>query len=117
MKEQSIENLMRGRKIFEPPRYMTVRQCCEQLMEVEEKYKKGICGPEARAFGLARVGASTQLIVSGTISSLCRVDFGEPLHAFVLIGHTDHIEDDMIRFYVPGPQTPMLPLEDASSAE
>jgi hypothetical protein len=26
VKEQSIENLMKGRKIFEPPRYMTVNQ-------------------------------------------------------------------------------------------
>ena len=34
MKEQTIENMMKGRPIFEPPRYMTTAQAAEQLMEV-----------------------------------------------------------------------------------
>lgn len=55
VKEQSVENLMRGRKIYEPPRFMTVRQCCQQLMEVEAGKQLGLCGPDTRAFGLARV--------------------------------------------------------------
>lgn len=43
VKEQSIENMVRGRKIYEPPRYMTVNQCIEQLLEVEERrQEKGI---------------------------------------------------------------------------
>ena len=36
-----MENLMRGRKIFEPPRFMTVNQCCQQLIEVEHKRQLG----------------------------------------------------------------------------
>jgi diphthine synthase len=43
VKEQSIENLARGRKIYEPPRFMTVNQAVEQLLEIEEKrQEKGI---------------------------------------------------------------------------
>ena len=99
VKEQSIENLLRGRKVYEPPRFMTVRQCCEQLMEVEAKHGQNVCGPSTRAFGLARVGASDQLILSGTLQSLCEVDFGAPLHAVVIVGATDHIEEEMIAFY------------------
>ncbi|XP_039204410.1 diphthine methyl ester synthase isoform X3 [Crotalus tigris] len=34
VKEQSVENLMRGKKIFEPPRYMSVNQAAEQLLAV-----------------------------------------------------------------------------------
>jgi len=30
-------NNKRGNKIFEPPRYMTINQCVEQLLEVEDK--------------------------------------------------------------------------------
>eukprot|EP01027_Heterolobosea_sp_BB2_P012607 GEZU01018252.1.p1 GENE.GEZU01018252.1~~GEZU01018252.1.p1 ORF type:complete len:238 (+),score=53.91 GEZU01018252.1:45-716(+) len=41
VKEQSIENMMRGRKIYEPPRYMTVNQAIEQLIEIEDKRKEG----------------------------------------------------------------------------
>jgi len=36
VKEQSIENLARGRKIYEPPRFMSIAQCIDQLYEVEE---------------------------------------------------------------------------------
>ena len=78
---------------------MTVRQCCEQLIEVEAKFKLGICRPESRAFGLARIGADSQKIVSGTLASLCAVDFGDPLHALVLVGTTDEIEEEMITMY------------------
>lgn len=35
VKEQSEENLLRGRKIYEPPRFMTIGQCISQLLEVE----------------------------------------------------------------------------------
>ncbi|MEE6524917.1 hypothetical protein FKM82_024664 [Ascaphus truei] len=34
VKEQSIENLMKGRKVYEPPRYMTVSQAAKQLVEI-----------------------------------------------------------------------------------
>lgn len=40
VKEQSLENMARGRKIYEPPRYMTVAQCAEQMIEIEEDRKE-----------------------------------------------------------------------------
>ena len=40
MKEQSVENLMKGRKIYEPPRFMTVDQAAEQLLTVIERRKE-----------------------------------------------------------------------------
>lgn len=36
VKEQSLENMARGRLIYEPPRYMSIAQCCQQLLEIEE---------------------------------------------------------------------------------
>lgn len=39
VREQSLENMARGRKIYEPPRYMTVGQCASQMLEIE-KIKK-----------------------------------------------------------------------------
>jgi diphthamide biosynthesis methyltransferase len=32
--------LRRGLLIYEPPRYMTINQCIEQLLEVEDKRKE-----------------------------------------------------------------------------
>lgn len=37
VKEQSIENMARGKLEYEPPRFMTVAQCCQQLLEVIER--------------------------------------------------------------------------------
>ena len=37
VKEQSVENMLRSRKVYEPPRYMTVNQCVSQLLEVRAR--------------------------------------------------------------------------------
>ena len=40
VKEQTIENLLRGNKIYEPPKYMTVNQAAEQLLLIESRRKE-----------------------------------------------------------------------------
>lgn len=35
MKEQSVENLARGKKVYEPPQFMTIKTCIKQLLEIE----------------------------------------------------------------------------------
>lgn len=37
VKEQSIENMMRGKKIYDPPRFMTVRQAADQLIQIVQR--------------------------------------------------------------------------------
>ena len=50
-----------------------------------------MCPPSALAIGLARVGqGAAQVIVSGTLAQLARVDFGPPLHSLVLVGGDMH---------------------------
>ena len=44
VKEQSIENLMKGNKIYEPPRYMTVNQVGQR----ERGYGERVCECERR---------------------------------------------------------------------
>lgn len=65
MKEQSLENMTRRRKIYEPPRYMTVAQCASQMLEIEEERKEGIYSPASLAVGLARVDADDQKLAVG----------------------------------------------------
>ena len=53
VKEQSLENMARGRKVYEPARYMTVGQCARQMLEIEEikkeenEGKHGVYGEES----------------------------------------------------------------------
>jgi len=98
VKEPDLAAMARGRIIYEPPRFMTVAQCAAQMIETEEEKKDGICGKEALAVGVARVGAEDQEIVTGTLEQLSEVDMGRPLHSLVLVGKKMHeMEMDFIR--------------------
>ena len=100
VKEQSEENMARGRKIFEPPRFMTVAQCASQMLETEASRAEGAYGTESLAVGIARVGAKDQRIAVGTLQQLSAVDLGGPLHSIVLLGKRAHeLERDFIREY------------------
>eukprot|EP00742_Colponemidia_sp_Colp-10_P007393 GILJ01007959.1.p1 GENE.GILJ01007959.1~~GILJ01007959.1.p1 ORF type:complete len:294 (+),score=39.42 GILJ01007959.1:51-932(+) len=99
VKEQSMENLLRGRKVYEPPRFMTVNQAISQLLEVEATRKQGAYDSSTLSVGVARVGQETQLIVTGPMESLQTVDFGAPLHSFVISGELHIVEEEMVKFY------------------
>jgi diphthine synthase len=89
-----------GRTVHLAPRFMTINEAAEQLMEAEEARGGRICGPDALAVGLARVGHADQLIVSGRLSDLARVDWGGPLHSLVLVGpHPHEVESAMLATY------------------
>ncbi|EGO03501.1 hypothetical protein SERLA73DRAFT_175009 [Serpula lacrymans var. lacrymans S7.3] len=113
VKEQSEENLARGRKIFEPPRYMSVPQAISQLLEIEETRKENVLNPDSTlVISLSRVGgfpeasspsdtnqnSGEQRIHAGTLSSLSSLppsSFGDPLHSLVIVGrrlHTMEVE-------------------------
>ncbi|KAN0003805.1 hypothetical protein ACTFIZ_009966 [Dictyostelium cf. discoideum] len=92
VKEQSIENMCRGRLIYEPPRFMTVNQCIEQLLEIEELRNEKVYDQDTLCIGLSRVGQDDQQIVSGTMKELLDVDFGAPLHSFIICGDMHFIE-------------------------
>jgi len=100
IKEQSLENMARGRKIYEPPRFMTVAQCASQMLEIEEERLEGVYGPQSLAMGAARVGAADQKLAVGTLKELSEVNMGKPLHSLILLGRRVHdLEREFIREY------------------
>merc|ERR1712146_703210 len=68
VKEQSMENLMRGRKVYEPPRFMTVAQALAQLMEIEAYREEKVATADSMVVGVARLGREDQAIVCGTVA-------------------------------------------------
>jgi diphthine synthase len=99
VKEQSIENMARGRLIYEPPRYMTVNQCVEQLLEIEENRQQGVYDKNTIGVGLSRIGSEDQQIVCGTLEELLSYNFGKPLHSFVIAGKMHFLEADTLEQY------------------
>ncbi|XP_075672687.1 putative diphthine methyl ester synthase [Castanea sativa] len=99
VKEPSLESLCRGRKQYEPPRYMTINTAIEQLLEVEQTQGGSAYNEDTDCVGFARLGSEDQLIVAGTMRQLQTIDFGTPLHCLVIVGKTHPVEEEMLDFY------------------
>jgi len=100
LKEISDENLLKGKKIFEPPRFMSTKVAIEQFLEAEENIKSNLATKDLKCFGVARLGSPDQQIVSGNLFELKEIDFGAPLHSLIICAPTLHsIEKDMFDFY------------------
>ncbi|KAK9108733.1 hypothetical protein Sjap_016793 [Stephania japonica] len=99
VKEPSLESLCRGKKIYEPPRYMTIRTAIEQLLDVEQMRGESAYNEETTCVGFARLGSEDQKVVAGSMRELLAVDFGTPLHCLVIVGETHPVEEEMLNFY------------------
>ncbi|KAL9445887.1 hypothetical protein AB3S75_013713 [Citrus x aurantiifolia] len=99
VKEPSLESLCSGKKLYEPPRYMTVNTAIEQLLEVELLQGESVYNEDTLCVGFARLGSEDQMIVAGTMRQLQMVDFGAPLHCLVIVGETHPVEEEMLDFY------------------
>ena len=98
VKEISDENLLKGKKIYEPPTFMTVNIAISQIIE-SIKHKKDLTLSnisDIKAIGVARIGAKDQIIKAGSLSTLENYDFGLPLHSLIICAPKLHcIEDEM----------------------
>lgn len=107
VKEQSVENMMRGKKVYEPPRYMSVNEAVKQLLDViktrDLKGESPAYTDSTIAVGLARVGSANQRIVCGSMKELLSCDLGPPLHSLVIPGHLHFIEKDMLKLFALNP--------------
>jgi diphthine synthase len=84
-----------GKLKYLPPRFMTVNQAIEQLLEVEGNIGEGVVTGTCLAVGMARLGQPTQKIVFGTLAELRDVDFGGPLHCLALCGELHPLEHEV----------------------
>lgn len=94
--EPSIENLKRGIKKPEPPRYMTINKAINILEKLEEKNKEKIITPNLLVIGVARIGNPTEIIIPGTITEIKQKNFKEPLHSLIIPGKLHDIEKEML---------------------
>ncbi|KDQ12020.1 hypothetical protein BOTBODRAFT_135180 [Botryobasidium botryosum FD-172 SS1] len=94
VKEQNEENLARGRKIYEPPRYMSPQTAISQIISALLSSPSPLMSPATTlAVTLSRVGGTAQKILSGSLEELAALgeaDFGDPLHSMVIVGSRLH---------------------------
>ena len=104
VKEISEENLAKGKKIYEKPRFMSVNVALEQLLEAskncENNEYKNMINEENLCFGVARIGSEDQIIYAGEIKNIIKKDFGKPLHSVVICGkNLSSIEKEVFEWY------------------
>lgn len=90
VKEQSIENMARGRLIYEPPRYMDIATLCSQLLEIEELRQEQAYTPDTPCVLISRLGSKSQTFKAGSLKELSEYDSGEPLHSLIMLGRQVH---------------------------
>lgn len=107
MKEKTVENLIKGRDIYEPPKFMTAAEAAAQLLEIiKDKQHEGTPASElaynedTACVGLARIGAETQHIVCSSLRDMSSCDLGCPLHSLVIPGKLHPMEAKMLALFV-----------------
>lgn len=96
VKERTEENIMKNKKVYEPPRFMSIKECVAQLLEVENKRQTKAYDEKTKCFGLARVGFKNQLIKAAEMGKFLEIDMGPPLHSFVICAEKLHsMEQEM----------------------
>ncbi|XP_072997179.1 probable diphthine methyl ester synthase isoform X1 [Typha latifolia] len=105
VKEPSFESLCssciyRGKKVYEPPRFMTINTAINQLLEVQEMHGESVYNADSICVGIARLGSQDQMLVAGSMKKLLDVDFGAPLHCLIIVGELHPVEEEMMQFYL-----------------
>jgi diphthine synthase len=90
VKEPNIKEMMQGRIVYDPPRYMSVATCCQQLLEIEELRKEEAYTPQTPCISVSRLGSPNQSFKAATLEELANYDAGEPLHSVVMLGRQVH---------------------------
>lgn len=95
VKEQTLQNLLRGNNIYEPPRFMSIEQAADQLLEVQEKRNEKNYSPQTPCIAVSRLGSPKQMIKAGTLQEMSAYESGEPLHSLIILGNKVHdLESD-----------------------
>lgn len=90
VKEQTIENIMRGNGVYEPPRYMSIATAAQQLLETEAARGEHAYTPDTPCVAVSRLGSPHQAFKAATLQQLAAYDSGEPLHSLIVMGRQVH---------------------------
>ncbi|KAL3994028.1 diphthine synthase [Acanthocheilonema viteae] len=103
VKEQTVKDMMRGRKEFLPPKYMSCSEAAKQLLEIADRMMKEnvepAYTPSTKCVALARIGWHNQKIVFCSLEALCDVEMGPPLHSLIIPGELHPIELEFLKTF------------------
>ncbi|VDO71233.1 unnamed protein product [Schistosoma mattheei] len=112
VKERSLENILRDRKVYEPSRFMSCYEAVHQIVDVsnrkaDDQRSKGNTAvmKSCIVICLSRLGCDDQKIVVSTISDINEAylnpgekgfDFGNPPHSIIIPGLIHELESEFL---------------------
>lgn len=96
VKEPTLESLTKKKKVYMQPRFMSVTQAAEQLLQILRKkrqfsdFKDEAYDENSLCVGLARVGHDSQNIIACSLNEMSQIDMGPPLHSLVIPSKSLH---------------------------
>lgn len=102
VKEPSLDSLARGKKSYEPPRYMSIKEAVEQLLLMDKMLSMNELNLDSMAVGVARIGQPGQLIVYDSLRRLLNINFGDPLHSLIVPARKLHFHElEVLDYFKP----------------
>jgi len=89
VKEPTLESMMKRKKEYMAPRFMSVNEAANQLIAIldnktQNGHKDLAFTQQSLVVGLARVGCEDQHIVACSLQNMTHVDLGPPLHCLII---------------------------------
>jgi diphthine synthase len=84
---------------FEKPRFMTVNEAVQSLLDIEEKRKENVFTQDTLCVGCARLGSPDMKIKAAKASELLSEDFEGPLHCLIVPGKLHFIEEEALELW------------------
>ncbi|KAJ8898256.1 hypothetical protein PR048_003616 [Dryococelus australis] len=104
VKEPTPESLTKKIKEYQPPRFMTVGEAADQLLQIINRRGAGemhqAYTKDTLCLGVARVGSATQKIVACPLQVMRNIDLGSPLHSLVIPGMMQILEFAYIKQFI-----------------
>jgi diphthine methyl ester synthase len=97
--EPKKSDLAKQHFVPQPPRYMSINQALEQLLQIELERGEGVILPETLVVAVARLGSPNEFIKFGTVEELKKIEFGGPLHSLIIPGKLHFHEEEMLQIW------------------
>ncbi len=85
VKEHKVSDIIKGKKIYERSKFISVNEGLNELIETSEKCEKeeyrSVISLESLWFDFSRIGSETQVIKCWKIKDVLNMDFGMTLHS------------------------------------
>ncbi|XP_034944230.1 diphthine methyl ester synthase [Chelonus insularis] len=88
IKEPTMESIMKKKKEYMPPKFMSVAEAANQLLSIIKERRNNkqeiVLVEDSLTVGLARVGSNDQQIIACNLRQISSIDLGLPLHSLVI---------------------------------